>query len=262
MLLDPGGEPIKTYVDQQKCWLKQFADIEGGIVMSKESLQQMMPSCLGLPAESVELTAVPSIAQLTKKVRKIKRGKAPGPDGIPPDIIKAGAGPLVQHLSSLTTKIALQAREPDDWRGGRLVPLHKGKSPKWDMSGYRSIFINNVVTKLYHSSLRDHLATTWSQAVTHIQFGERVGCSTDTPHLLVQEHLRHATRTRTPSAALFVDFQAAFYSVIRQGLFSDDLDDRAFISAMFRFGIKPHEVERLLLQAKDDFAVKGVSQHV
>ena len=158
--------------------------------------------------------------------------------------------------------MSLQAREPDDWRGGRLVPLHKGKTPKWDPQGYRSIFISNVMTKLYHSSLRDHLAAAWKSSIRHIQFGGRQGCSTDAPHLLVQEHFRFAAKMRVPSAAFFVDFKSAFYSVIRQGLFEQQLDDRAFMTAMFRLGVKPEEVAELIGQAQADQAVTGVSAHV
>ena len=82
------------------------------------------------------------------------------------------------------------------------------------------------------------------------------------PHLLVQEHFRFAAKRRVPSAALFVDFKSAFYSVIRQGLFEQQLDDRAFMTAMYRLGVKPEEVAELMGQAQADHAVSGVSMHV
>jgi len=261
LLKKPGGDPMSSFGEQQRMWLQQFAQVEGGIPMSKDSLNQMMPSSLGLPPEIVALDAVPTAQQIAGKVRAIRRGKAPGPDGILPDVIKAGAGPMITHIAAMTTKIALRGKEPNQWRGGRLVPLHKGKLPRSDPLGYRSIFINNVVTKIYHSALRDHLAEAWNQKIKHIQFGGRKGCGTDTPHLLVQEHFRYSAATRTPAAVLFIDFKSAFYTVIRQGLFQNPVDDTALVCAMQRFGIDQEVLDNLLRQAANDNATGGISQH-
>ena len=41
---------------------------------------------------------------------------------------------------------------------------------------------------------------------------------------------------RAPPAALFVDFRSAFYTVIRQGLFTSTLDDTSFMIATHRLG--------------------------
>ena len=261
LLRKPEGNPMGSYREQQRAWLQQFAQVEGGLPMSKDSLAQVMPSSVGLPPEIVSMEVVPTIDTIAKKVRAIKRGKAPGPDGILPDVIKAGAGPMITHIAAITTKASLRGKEPNEWRGGRLVPLHKGKLPRSDPSGYRSIFINNVVTKVYHSALRDHLAQAWSQKIKHIQFGGRKGCGTDTPHLLVQEHFRHSAQTRTPAAVLYIDFKSAFYTVIRQGLFQNPVDDTALRVAMQRFGLDPQVLSDLLMQADRDYATGGISKH-
>ena len=262
MLRQPDGTAVSTYSDQQRLWLKQFSAVEGGLPISRDSLKQFLPACLGIEEQTLDMQAVPTLEQLHTKTRRLKRGKAPGPDGILPDIVKAGATPLLQHLVTLTTKVALHGREPATWRGGRLIPLHKGTSARSDPSGYRSIFVSNVLTKLYHAVLRDHLARSWKHSIQHIQFGGRPGCSTDTPHLLVHQHFEYAQTHRVPSAALFVDFKAAFYSVIRQGLFTDRLDDTSFIIAMHRLGVTPEALTDLLDWARQDKAIGTVSAHV
>ena len=89
----------------------------------------------------------------------------------PPDVLKAGGEPLAKQLLVLTSKAAAQAREPAAWRTGRLIPLHKGKLPREDPAGYRSIFLNNFTTKVYHSALRKQLVTSWQSVLTHIQMG-------------------------------------------------------------------------------------------
>jgi len=75
---------------------------------------------------------------------------------------------MIQHVAAPTTKTALHAREPDCWRGGRLIPLHKGKSARSEPTGYRSIFVSNFVTKLYHSVLRDHLVEVWHKPISQV----------------------------------------------------------------------------------------------
>lgn len=262
LLKGEDGQAITSFQAQQKMWLRQFAAVEGGLPIARQAHPQFTPAALGLPADHIDLAAIPTSEQLASKVRKMKRGKAPGPDGLPAEIFKAGASPMLNHVLALTTKTAIHAREPDSWRGGRLFPLHKGKSAKSDPSGYRSIFVSNFVTKMYHSVLRDHLVQVWHQAISHLQFGGRKGCSSDTPHLLVQQHFEFAHSRKLPSAALFVDLKSAFYTIIRQGLFAERLDATTFIIAMQRLGVAPHELVDLLSTADTDIATQGLSAHV
>lgn len=50
--------------------------------------------------------------------------------------------------------------------------------------------------------------------------------------------------------------------VIRQGLFSDHLDDTTFMIAMHRLGVAPADLQRLLARAGEDVATQGLSKHV
>ena len=262
LLKTEDGETVTSFQDQQRLWLRQFAAVEGGLPVARQALPTFMPAALGLPEERLDLKAIPTCEQLASKVRKMKRGKAPGPDGLPAEVFKAGALPMLHHITALTTKTAIHAREPNSWRGGRLIPLHKGKSAKSDPTGYRSIFVSNFVTKMYHSVLRDHLVDVWHHALSHLQFGGRKGCSSDTPHLLVQQHFEYAHNKKQPSAALFVDFKSAFYTIIRQGLFSERLDETTFMIAMNRLGVAPQDLVNLLSTADHDVATQGLSSHV
>lgn len=89
---------------------------DSGLPMTRDNRQRLMPACLGVPGEHLASEAVPANKQLATKIRKVKRGKAPGPDSLPAKIFKAGAAPMIQHVAALTTKTALHAREPDSWR--------------------------------------------------------------------------------------------------------------------------------------------------
>jgi len=124
--------------------------------------------------------------QLQAGVAKLKRGKAPGPIQLTPAILKA-AGPIfAKQFSLLTTKAAGQAQEPLTWRGGYLVPLHKGKGSPDDPRSYRSIFISDYTGKLYHRAIRTQLEAIWVSKITALQLGSRKGMGTDLAHHLLQ----------------------------------------------------------------------------
>ena len=146
--LQAEGGPVTSFTQQQQLWLKQFADVEAGYIVARSEFRRGLPPNLGIPHGDFDLEVLPTLAQVQKQLHKLKRGKAPGPDNIPPDVLKAGGEPLAKHLTILTSKIAMQAREPAAWRTGRLIPLHKGKLPRDDPKGYRSIFLNNYTTKI------------------------------------------------------------------------------------------------------------------
>ena len=260
-MLRSGGKPVQSFEQQQRMWLSQFAQVEAGCIMAPSEFRRTLPSILGLPAGDFDFSAIPTLSDIQHQVHRLKRGKAPGPDAIPPDVLKAGGDPLAKQLLVLTSKVAAQAREPAAWRTGRLIPLHKGKLPRENPAGYRSIFLNNFTTKIYHSALRQQLVNSWQTVLTHIQMGGRKGVGCDSAHHLVQSHLARSAVCKLPSAILFVDFKAAFYSVIRQGLFDQPMDATGFVCAMHRLGVHPHQVQQLLIDAEQDVAIQNLPPH-
>ena len=260
-ILKVQGVPVRSFVEQQKLWMKQFADIEAGNIMARSEFHRHLPACLGVPHEDISIDVFPDLPEIMHQIHRLKRGKAPGPNGLPPDALKAGSHEIAQHLVALTTKIAAHGREPAAWRTGKLIPLHKGKLAKSDPTGYRSIFLNNFTTKIYHSVLRKHLVHAWSSVLTHLQMGGRKGLGCDSAHHIIQTHVAYGQTSKHPSAILFVDFKSAFYSLLRQGLFPDDMDATSFMVAMHRMGIHPQHVDTLLQHARSEAAISNIPPH-
>lgn len=195
-------------------------------------------------------------------IAKLKRDKVPGPNLIPPALLKAGGSVVAKQLSVLFTKATAGSQEPMHWKGGVLIPLWKGKLAPSIASGYRSIFISNYTTKLYHQCFRAHLVRAWEQSLTHLQCGGRKGIGADIAHHIVQSHQSWCKHKAMPSAALFFDLKSAFYMVLRQAFTCIQSHDDAFMAAMFHFGLTPAEVNRLLNAAKNDEAVHGLPRHM
>eukprot|EP00435_Cladocopium_sp_Y103_P036537 s605_g9.t1 len=260
-MLKVNDVPVKSFVEQQRVWLRQFADIKAGHVIAKEAFSTFVPANLGIPEDAFDFQALPTCTQIRDQLHRLKRSKAPGPDELPTDVLKAGASAIAKHLTVLTTKIAAHGKEPECWRGGRLVPLHKGKLKRTDPAGYRAIFLNNFTTKTYHAVLRGHLVQAWDAVLANMQYGGRKGYGCDLAHHVVQAQLAFCCQQRLPSAILFVDFRSAFYSVVRQGLFQQPMDDTAFLTAMHRLGVHPDHINTLLTQSAHDVAIAQISSH-
>ena len=198
--------------------MKQFGEIEAGTQMSWSALQQLDRPGLGPPLDVQQQALFPSPWILQSFLRKLKRGKTPGLNQIPTEVLKVGAGTLCVQLCALTTKAVAHCKEPLEWKGGLLVPLSKGKADAADPLGYRSIFISNFTAKLYHMALRAHLVEIWEQGISSLQLGGRRKRGADLAHHILQAHGHWATCTRKPYAHLFFDIRSAFYSVLRQAV--------------------------------------------
>ena len=89
----------------------------------------------------LEPDAFPTAWDVQVLIAKLKRDKVPGPNMLPPALLKAGGEIAARHLSVLFAKASATAREPLLWKGGVLVPLWKGKQAPSLPEAYRSIFI-------------------------------------------------------------------------------------------------------------------------
>ena len=206
MIQKPDGTTASSYLDQQQTWMQQFAGIEAGIPRSWEQLEdQHATQSPDMPCHDIEPEAFPGQWQIRMLIAKLKRDKVPGPNLIPPALLKAGGHVAAKQLSVLYAKAAANSREPLPWKGGVLVPLWKGKLAPSIASGYRSIFISNYTTKLYHQCFRAHLVRAWEQSLTHLQCGGRKGIGADLAHHIVQSHQSWCKHKAVPSAAVFFD---------------------------------------------------------
>ena len=137
LLQKPDGSFTKDFQKQQQIWKKQFSELEAGEVLRWEPLARLNQKGVGVPAGMHEV-------DLFKTEFALKRGKPPGPNAIPADLIKAGRGIVTNQLTTLFTKAAAHAREPLEWKGGYPAPLFK-KGRMACPSSYRSILVNNFI---------------------------------------------------------------------------------------------------------------------
>eukprot|EP00435_Cladocopium_sp_Y103_P075615 s462_g61.t1 len=159
-------------------------------------------------------------------------------------------------------KAAWHVREPLTWKGGLLIPLFKGKGSPSDPQAYRSIFPSDICAEVHHARVRASLADEWNSQNNLIQMGGKKGCSTDVAHHFMHAHLAWAKSTNSSCAMMFVDLQAAFYSILRSSLFEGDFHDDVLCFAMQRLGILPEEWSLIRETVVCDKAIGRIDPHI
>lgn len=98
-----------------------------------------------------------TVEELEEASSKLKVKKAPGPDMIPPEILKLISKGNSQYVLRIYNKLAKDATFPSIWKKANLVLLPKGNSAIENPSSYRPICLLDVEGKLYELLLAARL---------------------------------------------------------------------------------------------------------
>ncbi|KAK3532065.1 hypothetical protein QTP86_006795 [Hemibagrus guttatus] len=131
--------------------VRVIKDRDGRVLTSEESVQRRWKEYFeGLMNEENErekrVEGVNSVEQKVDKIRKdevrkalkrMKSGKAVGPDDIPVKVWKCLGEAAVEFLTSLFNRVLESERMPEEWRRSVLVPIFKNKGDVQSCSNYR-----------------------------------------------------------------------------------------------------------------------------
>ncbi|XP_015271973.1 PREDICTED: unconventional myosin-VI, partial [Gekko japonicus] len=169
---------------------------------------------------NLEKWAPVSAQEVKAYIFQLKNDKAPGLDGIPPELLKAEKDWWATLLASLFTFIDETDLTPKDSVMAIVVPFHK-KGKKEDPSNYRPVSLLSTISKLYTKHLLENVLA-WLELediIVEEQAGFRAGRST-LDHCLMLQHLieKYGSGGQTSLYAVFVDLKAAFDTVSRSRL--------------------------------------------
>ena len=91
----------------------------------------------------------PTLQEVLDAIARLKNGRAAGPDGIPPELLKCANYPVAAVLHSLILMVWREGRVPAEWRDGIITALYKGKGSKADCCNYRLITLLSVPGKVF-----------------------------------------------------------------------------------------------------------------
>ncbi|CAE7561041.1 unnamed protein product [Symbiodinium sp. CCMP2592] len=144
--------------------------------------------------------------------------KAPGPDGLRNELWRSQGAHAGRWLWPLCARIALQGREPFDFKAAIVCALYK-KGPASLPANYRSIALLNGVAKLWHSHLRSTIGGHILSRYEPMQLGGRKGVHTEFALAAFRCAWDLSVSAGRCLAVVFVDIQAAYYEASRDLLF-------------------------------------------
>ena len=159
--------------------------------------------------------------ELSTALKKLKKGKAAGIDGIIAEILTLAERKIKGYLLKLFNKLYLTSQFPQKWAQAIVVPLFK-KGDRHDPNNYRGISLLSITSKLYTSILNRRLYS-WAEDNNKIsteQAGFRRGYSTIdhifTLHCMISNKL--FGRRRGKLYVAFIDYRKAFDTINREVL--------------------------------------------
>ena len=161
--------------------------------------------------ETTEIEAVTK-EEIKKALKSMKRGKAPGEDGISVDLIKDAGEIAIEKLSRLFTKCLEAGKIPRTWKNATIVLIHK-KGDLTDLKNYRPISLLSVVYKLFSKVITNRIADTLDSSQPKEQAGFRSGFSTMDHIHTVNQVIEKTNEYRTPLCLAFIDYEKAFDSI-------------------------------------------------
>ena len=171
VLKDENGDTLQTMEEVNARWVRHFAQLEAGKEVEvpefvRRMLQRQQDSCK--PAE-YHVEDLPSRLELEKAIRKMHYRKAPGPDRLPNELLKASPGDAAMVLYPILLKMTCRLEEPLQWKGGQIFSLLKGKGQHSDCQNHRGILLTSVLGKAVPSSIRTRLNEPYLLATDDLQ---------------------------------------------------------------------------------------------
>ncbi|KAH7695018.1 reverse transcriptase [Aphelenchoides avenae] len=171
----------------------------------------------------------------------MKNGKAPGPDGVRAEMLKAGGPTLWKQLARMFTRCVRKKKIPPQWKESTTVLLYKKGDAK-NLKNYRPICLLSVVYKLFTKVLTRRITEDLDRAQPVEQAGFRQGyCTLD--HLQTVNQIQEKAREKGLRQYLvFVDYEKAF----------DTVETNAVLNALEAQG-----VHRLYIDVLEDIYEDG-----
>ncbi|KAK3516038.1 hypothetical protein QTP70_002514 [Hemibagrus guttatus] len=143
--------------------VRVIKDRDGRVLTSEESVQRRWKEYFEeLMNEENErekrVEGVNSVEQKVDKIRKdevrkalkrMKSGKAVGPDDIPVEVWKCLGEAAVEFLTRLFNRVLESEKMPEEWRSSVLVPIFKNKGDVQSCSNYRGIKLMSHTMKVW-----------------------------------------------------------------------------------------------------------------
>jgi len=191
--------------------------------------------------------------EIWEVIRKMKRNKAAGVDGLPMEVWKYAGKDLWSSLVKLMRWIWREEQIPEDWKKSIIVPIYKRGDPN-RTGNYRGISLMCTAYKVYTELIRRRLEVQIEgrNCLPETQAGFRKGKST-MDNIFILTHLVQKEKSEEKENrlyAFFADLCAAFDNVDREILWRE-LKERNIEEGLIRKIEKIYECTEVLVKTEE-----------
>ena len=151
-----------------------------------------------------------------KSIRKMKKGKAPGPSGVVTEMLTASLDVCSATIADLSNSIIRDNTMPNEWNNSTIISLYKGKGEALERGNYRGLKLTEhvlkVLERIIDSFIRDIVD------IDDMQFGFMPGRGTTDAIFIVRQIQEAYIRKNRNLFFAFVDLEKAFDRVPRKVL--------------------------------------------
>ena len=152
-------------------------------------------------------------------IDNIKTKSAPGPDGIPPKLIKMAKAVLVPVLTKLYNKCLKEECFPDDFKLSHVILISKTAAPK-ELGDFRPVSLLNIFSKIFEKILKDQMLNFINKTnlLTSEQFGFTTNSSTEQAPTTIYDKFSDNLDNKQCTCAIFRDIKKAFDTICHRNL--------------------------------------------
>jgi ribonuclease HI/exonuclease III len=171
------------------------------------------------PIDNEFVTRPISGDEVREIIKNMKKGTAPGPDGIPVDIFNQLSVPLTDKMARLFNTCMEKGHIPKDWKNAYIRLIPKAGDQR-DLRDYRPISLLSCIYKIYTTILekRIRFMVESTKQISDLQAGFRQGkgCYTNLNTLI--NVFEDANQFQNNIHCVYVDLKKAFDTVPHWGL--------------------------------------------
>ncbi|KAK3567195.1 hypothetical protein QTP86_012679 [Hemibagrus guttatus] len=141
VIKDRDGRVLTSEESVQKRWKEYFEEL-----MNEENEREKRVEGVNSVEQKVDKIRKDEVR---KALKRMKSGKAVGPDDIPVEVWKCLGEAAVEFLASLFNRVLESEKMPEEWRRSVLVPIFKNKGDVQSCSNYRGIKLMSHTMKVW-----------------------------------------------------------------------------------------------------------------
>ena len=160
-----------------------------------------------------------TIIDIKNYLRKLKKLKAVGPDGIPNEFYTEGGEVVEQALERIFKEILRTETVIQGWKQTRVNLIHKGGGKnKCEVKNYRPVAVANTITNIFCGILKEKLTRILEEGkvIGEEQSGFRKDRRGTDNLFVMKEIIEHAKKNKRQYYVAFLDIEKAYDTVNRE----------------------------------------------